>query len=159
MGINFRQRIAVTTFLLGLAMILIGLFSGGSGMVLSGVALLAGSVAIYMLKQRIGGTVIRPLVDTEKLTYSEKLSRLRIRLRDPQWRRYGILLLAGNTLGIALLFALISVGSPLVRSAWDWGTTVAHAQQPEPAAAATTPAYGGPQTHTRLQRRATSLTR
>ncbi len=59
MGINFRQRIAVTTFLLGLAMILIGLFSGGSGMILSGVALLAGSVAIYMLKQRIGGTVLR----------------------------------------------------------------------------------------------------
>ena len=44
-----------------------------------------------------------------------------------------MLLIAGKALGIAALFAMISIGTPLVRSAWDWGHTVAYAQQPTPA--------------------------
>jgi len=71
-----------------------------------------------------------------KLTYSEKLSRLAMRLRDPQWRRYGMLLLAGKALGIALLFGTITIGSSVVRSVWAWSHTVVYAQQEVPAAAA-----------------------
>ena len=41
MGANSRQRITVTIFLLGLAMILIGFISGGMGMVLAGLVLIA----------------------------------------------------------------------------------------------------------------------
>jgi Amt family ammonium transporter len=37
----------------------------------------------------------------------DKLTRLRTRLRDAEWRRYGYLLLAGKALGIAALFAAI----------------------------------------------------
>ncbi len=134
MGANYKQRIAVTVFLLGVAMILLGFFSAGIGVALPGVAMVAGSLFILMSKQR-GSRTNHSFIDAEKLTYSEKLSRLRIRLRDPQWRRYGTLLLAGNTLGVALLFGLITVGTPLIRSAWDWGSTIAHAQEPAPAAA------------------------
>src|SRR5262249_39175445 len=35
---------------------------------------------------------------------TNRLARARQRLRDPEWRRYGYLLLAGKTLGIAFLF-------------------------------------------------------
>ena len=73
------------------------------------------------------------------MTYSEKFSRLATRLRDPQWRRYGMLLLAGKALGIAVLFGMISIGTTLIRSA---SGTAVHAQQAAPAspeAAATPP--------------------
>jgi Amt family ammonium transporter len=42
-----------------------------------------------------------------KLTYGEKLSRLGVRLKDPEWRRYAILVAAGKTIGLALLLAVI----------------------------------------------------
>ncbi len=140
MGTNLKQRIAVTLLLFGVAMILIGFFSAGIGVGLPGVAMVAGSIAMLLSKRADGTTLLRrssAAVNSgdDKLNYSEKLSRLRIRLRDPQWRRYGTLLLAGNTLGVALLFGLITVGTPLIRSAWDWGSTIAHAQEPAPAAA------------------------
>ena len=38
-----------------------------------------------------------------KLGFAQKLSRLRTRMRDPEWRRFGTLLLAGKFVGIALL--------------------------------------------------------
>jgi ammonium transporter, Amt family len=38
-----------------------------------------------------------------KLSFSEKLTRLRGRLRDSEWRRYGMLLLMGKTAGIGLI--------------------------------------------------------
>ncbi len=37
----------------------------------------------------------------------DKMRRLRSRLRDPEWRRYGYLLLAGKALGVASLLALV----------------------------------------------------
>jgi hypothetical protein len=74
----------------------------------------------------------------EKLSFSQKMSRLRDRLKSAEWRRYGLLLVAGKALGIAALFAMITIGTPLVRSAWDWSHTVAYAQQP----AASTPLAG-----------------
>jgi Amt family ammonium transporter len=44
---------------------------------------------------------------TKVLTLSEKVARLGVRLRDPEWRRYGLTLLAGKMLGAALLLALL----------------------------------------------------
>ena len=139
MGTNFRQRIAATIFLFGVAMIVIGVFWGGFGIGLPGVAMVAGSVGLFCSSRRKEGATLRAPSERE-LTYSEKFSRLNTRLKDRQWRRYGTLLLAGNALGVIVLFGMISVGTPLIRSAWDWGRTVAHAQQPEPATAATAPA-------------------
>ena len=43
---------------------------------------------------------------TEKLTYPQKLSRLRERMKDPEWRRYGLLMAAGKSLGIVAILAL-----------------------------------------------------
>ena len=42
-----------------------------------------------------------------KLTYAQKFSRLRERLRDPEWRRYFKIILAGKALGIALMVVVI----------------------------------------------------
>src|SRR5256885_3402501 len=41
---------------------------------------------------------------TNKLSMAGKLSRLRERLRTPEWRKYGQILLMGKFLGIALVF-------------------------------------------------------
>src|SRR6266540_2787991 len=41
----------------------------------------------------------------KRLTFSQKISRLRGRLRDREWRRYGWLLLIGKATGVALLIA------------------------------------------------------
>ena len=41
---------------------------------------------------------------TATITRSDRLSRLCVRLRDREWRRYGYLLIAGKALGIAALF-------------------------------------------------------
>lgn len=51
--------------------------------------------------------------EENKLSLSAKLSRLRERLRDPQWRRYGLLLYAGKMLGVAAIF-FVMVGVPFV---------------------------------------------
>jgi len=48
--------------------------------------------------------------DMMRLSYPEKFSRLRIRMRDPEWRRYFKTILAGKALGILLLLALIIIG-------------------------------------------------
>ena len=44
----------------------------------------------------------------KKLSFSQKLSRLSVRMHDPEWRRYGKLLLLGKLAGVALL--LLGVG-------------------------------------------------
>src|SRR5947209_3600933 len=41
-----------------------------------------------------------------KLSFGEKLSRLRLRLREPEWRKYGQILITGKLTGIALLMVL-----------------------------------------------------
>ena len=72
-----------------------------------------------------------------KLSFSQKWSRLHVRLKNARWRRYGMLLLAGRALGLAALFALITIGTPMARSAWDWvSTTEVHAQEASPASPA-----------------------
>ena len=45
-----------------------------------------------------------------------KLARFAGRLRDPEWRRYGYLLLGGKVLGIALLFAFMFFISSIIGS-------------------------------------------
>ena len=66
------------------------------------------------LKRRMGRARVRPSPCREKkLTYQEKFSRLATRWRDPQWRHYGIVLLAGKALGIAMLFGLITISTTL----------------------------------------------
>ncbi|HET6897599.1 MAG TPA: hypothetical protein VFK70_04595, partial [Vicinamibacteria bacterium] len=86
---------------------------------------------MFVVKRRLGITAV-PAPASRRLTYSEKFSRLATRWRDPQWRDYAMLLLAGKALGIALLFGLVIGGPALIRSAM--GTSV-HAQEPAPAAA------------------------
>src|SRR5690242_10662361 len=49
-----------------------------------------------------------------KLSLSEKLSRLAVRLRNPEWRRYGKLLLAGKGIGVALVLLVIGAVSIFV---------------------------------------------
>jgi len=47
-----------------------------------------------------------------KLTLSQKLSRLRTRLRDSEWRRYGVLLLTAKATAIALLLVAMAFINP-----------------------------------------------
>ncbi len=39
----------------------------------------------------------------KRLSLSQKISRLQVRLHDNEWRRYGILLLTGKIVGVSLL--------------------------------------------------------
>jgi Amt family ammonium transporter len=49
-----------------------------------------------------------------KLSFSEKVSRLSVRLRDPEWRRYGSALILGKAAGMALVLAVIAFMSYVV---------------------------------------------
>src|SRR6202049_5102660 len=64
------------------------------------------------------------------MSLSEKLSLLATRLRDPEWRRYGGLLLGGKAMGIALVLLIITVVSGLF-----FGHVYAQAGTPEVKAA------------------------
>src|SRR4030088_2039445 len=44
----------------------------------------------------------------KRLSLSEKFSLLAVRLRTPEWRRYGKLLLAGKLMGVGLALALMA---------------------------------------------------
>src|SRR6202022_492081 len=50
----------------------------------------------------------------KKLSLSEKFSRLAVRLRAPEWRRYGKLLFAGKLMGVGLTLPVIAVMSSVV---------------------------------------------
>src|SRR6516225_3451164 len=47
-----------------------------------------------------------------KLTFSQKLERLRLRMREPEWRKYGRILLTGKLTGAALILLLAVVMHP-----------------------------------------------
>src|SRR5713226_7202292 len=47
------------------------------------------------------------------MSLSERFARLAVRLRDPEWRRYGGLLLGGKMLGIGLVLLIMAVASGL----------------------------------------------
>ncbi len=50
---------------------------------------------------------------SSKLSLAQKFSRLSARFRDPEWRRYGWLLLVGKATGVALVLLIITVVSGL----------------------------------------------
>src|SRR5882724_7900756 len=50
----------------------------------------------------------------KRLTLSQKMSRLRTRLRDREWRRYGGILIVGKLAGVALLIAGIALLPDLI---------------------------------------------
>src|SRR6476620_8667758 len=77
------------------------------------------------------------LAGGERMTFSSKLDRLAGRLKQPEWRRYGKLLVAGKLLGIAAVFAImlaIQIAPNIL------GGATAVAQQAAPAAPAAAPA-------------------
>ena len=49
---------------------------------------------------------------TQKLSFTEKISRFRQRLRDPEWRQYGKLLLFGKFTAIGLLMVIAILVNP-----------------------------------------------
>ncbi len=67
----------------------------------------------------------------QRLSFKDKLFRLKGRLRDSEWRRYGKLLMLGKFLGIGLtLFAMIGIPA-LVREAPKVVFNSAQAQEPK----------------------------
>ncbi len=56
----------------------------------------------------------KPRCSARRISLSEKFSRLRVRLRNPEWRRYGKILFAGKALGIALVLGVIALVSIFV---------------------------------------------
>lgn len=83
----------------------------------------------------------RPLGD-ERLTLAEKLTRLRMRMRDPEWRRYAKIICTGKLLGFGLLIAMIVAFNVLPGLL----SSSAHAQaatQPTTQAAAASPVMPG----------------
>jgi Amt family ammonium transporter len=107
--------------------------SQGIGLLVFLVAFACLGWVMFMLKRRMGSTRASPSSDPGQLTYSEKFSRLATRMRDPQWRHYAMVLLAGKALGIAVLFGMIALGTVMIRSAS--GTPI-YAQAPAAAPAA-----------------------
>ena len=76
----------------------------------------------------------------KRLSLSEKLSRLRERMKDPQWRKYSAAVFAGKMLGIVCVFAIM-LGIPAMMTSAPKlvSPTVAHAEEkPAPAPATTT---------------------
>ncbi|HEY7088220.1 MAG TPA: ammonium transporter [Tepidisphaeraceae bacterium] len=53
---------------------------------------------------------ISPAGRDGKLSFSEKLSRLTLRLRNREWRRYAGLLIGGKLLGLMVLAAIVLIG-------------------------------------------------
>jgi ammonium transporter, Amt family len=48
-------------------------------------------------------------IAARRMSLSEKFSRLRLRLRKPEWRRYGGTMLAGKVLGVGLVLAVMAI--------------------------------------------------
>lgn len=49
-----------------------------------------------------------------KLSFSQKLFRLALRLEDPEWRRYGWLVFAGKSIGVVMVLLVIVVVGGLI---------------------------------------------
>jgi len=49
-----------------------------------------------------------PRCKARTISLSEKISRLRVRLRNPEWRKYGGTLFAGKVLGVGLVLAIMA---------------------------------------------------
>jgi len=60
-------------------------------------------------------------MDMKRPSLQQKLVRLRARMHDPEWRRYGKLLLAGKLLGVGLLLGVVLLSPELI----GWKTLAA----------------------------------
>src|SRR4051812_1941233 len=80
------------------------------------------------------------LLEGNRLSRLEKFSRLCTRLRDPEWRRFGLTLMAGKFLGLALLIGGILAVTYWMRS----GVALADSPTTQAAVAATQPAAVDP---------------
>src|SRR6201995_1059506 len=60
-------------------------------------------------------------MDVKRLSLRQKISRLGARAQDPEWRRYGKLLLAGKLLGVSLLIGVVLLSPELI----GWKTLAA----------------------------------
>ena len=59
-----------------------------------------------------------------RLSWSQKISRLGTRMRDPEWRRYGRLLMVGKLAGVGLVLGVLILTPELV----GWTTAAADAE-------------------------------
>lgn len=66
---------------------------------------------------------------SQPVGYGAKMGRLADRLKDPEWRRYGFLLLAGKFLGLCALLAII-IGVPALLSMLGGSPAVAQTTMP-----------------------------
>lgn len=53
-------------------------------------------------------------MDMKRLSLQQKLARLHTRMHDPEWRRYGKLLLVGKLAGVALLLGIVLLSPELL---------------------------------------------
>jgi Amt family ammonium transporter len=75
---------------------------------------------IRMVQERVAGTSrkYKPRnrrknsIIEKKLSLPQKVSRLRLRLHDPEWRQYGSLLLVGKLIGVSLLVIGVAMLKP-----------------------------------------------
>ena len=51
----------------------------------------------------------------KKLSLAQRFSRLVVRLRDPEWQRYGKVLFLGKALGVGVVLLVVAVVSALFR--------------------------------------------
>jgi ammonium transporter, Amt family len=66
--------------------------------------------------------------DKDRLRLAEKVTRLRMRMRDPEWRRYGKLLLIGKAVGVGMvLFSMIVLPKLISDAPKLFGGTTAYA--------------------------------
>jgi Amt family ammonium transporter len=81
--------------------------------------------------------------EAERLSFAGKVVRLGHRLKDPQWRRYGLTLMAGKFIALAIILFVVLVAVPSIAShtalAQDTATTQAATQPTTQAAAAAAP--------------------
>ena len=80
------------------------------------------------------------LASERRMTLSEKVFRLKARMSDPEWRRYGKMLLLGKVLGIAMVFAIMLGVPVMVAEAPKLIFGTAAQAQEAPTTAPTTPA-------------------
>ncbi len=69
----------------------------------------------------------------KRLSLGEKFSRLNLRLREPEWRRYGLLLIQGKLMGIGLVLLIMLAVNVIPALPDILGSTVRAADEVKPA--------------------------
>jgi len=75
----------------------------------------------------------------EPLTLKEKLARLGDRMKDPEWRRYGLTLASGKVLGLVVVLGMMLLLPAVMTGTSAKADTPAAASAPAPAAAVADP--------------------